>query len=437
MKTTEELVRIALLPKPITVEISGIAEKCFALTNSDKAFSGKGTVCIYNHFANTFDELPADAIIQSKYPVLVFKVKGAKTHAFFTPSNMPYTVEGEVEPDFWKFTFDQRYGEPVEPTHTVVGHNSFSYMDFKRDALYTDTMSNYMVDNAYTQHLMAYTDFGGKYFISKNLHEFKVYNPHVLRNNAHRLGYVVDPYNKFIRGCNLTRLKTLVSCAVAEESFGISTVNLGNIENKINRVEDDIALLNTEQPFDRIQRLLTLGDLVKIQVSYIMHLPAHRIKLLNYNGDLDSLTLQWLSYVYIYESFMLGCKPVRNLKASTLYAMIQLNHFYYPNKQDQTMPDLAEYTVTVGADGKAPRYGKAKSQMAYSYAGCGFSNEEETEVPENLDIKLLDFLKCLDECIALKQPDQQYIDEAYCEEIYQSAFDKVRSVNDLIDLFFV
>lgn len=414
MITTEELIKVALLPKPITVEIKGIAEKCCELLG--KAYKGKegGKVCIYNHFSNTFDELPGDAIIQSSYPVLVFSAKEAKTHTFFTLSNMPFSVEGENDPDFWKFTFDQRFGEPVEPTYTLVEQNSFNYLDFKNDPLYAEAIAHYIVDNTYAKNLISYAKyslFENTYFISKNLLEFKVFNPHLLKNNARRLGYTVDDYNKFIRGCNLTRLKSLVGCAVEEKRFGISAINLGRIENKTSRIEDDIALLCTDQPLDRAPRHITLGDMVKIEISFLIHQPAdrniHRLGKMNYSDELDHLTLQWLSCAYIYDSFLIGCKPVKNLKASTVFAMIQLNHFRYENTPHTQMPDLKDYTVRVRL-------------------------EEESR-----DINLLDFLNCLDECIAVEKPRSSEIDYHYCEAIYQKALDKSQPKIDLVDLFFL
>lgn len=427
MKTTEELIKVALLPKPVTVEIKGIAQKCCDLMN--KAFKGDETVCIYNHFTNTFDELTDDTIIQSHYPVLVFKLKqpqGTKvrelrSHAFFTPSNMPFSIEGETDANFWKYTFDMRYGLPIEPIYTVVEENNFNYMDFKQDPLYTEAMANYMVDNAYIHHLLSFTDFHpSKYFISKNLFEFKAYDPHVLKNCAHKLGYMVNPENRFTSGCNLTRLKGLVNYPV-KESFGITAINLGVIENKINRVEDDIALLGSDHPFDNTQRLFTLGDLVKIQVSYIMHKKAHEIGLLNYSSNVNTgLTLQWLSYVYIYESFMLGCKPVKNLKTSTIYAMIQLREMYYGNEVDLNIPSLENYTLKVSKDGKAPQWRTIEGKSA-----------------ENLDINLMKFLECLDDSIAVAKPKNPYIDEYYCEMIYQKAMKKIQMVDDLVALFFL
>lgn len=417
MITTEELIKVALLPKPITVEIKGIAEKCIALIQN--VFRGDEEVCIYNHFTNTFDKVTDSTIIQTRYPVLVFKVKEtkgkkARTYCFFSPSNMPFSVEGETAPDFWKNTFDLRFGEPVELTYTLVEHNNFNYLDFEQDPEYTEAMKHYLVDNEYALHLMSFVNFKYKRFISKNIYEFKVFSPRVLKTNAHKFGYIVQPYNPYTQGCNRARLTCLVgSSKKVYGGYDISTINLGLIENKINRVEDDIALLRTDQEVDNVPRLLTLGDFIKIEMCYLLCTPPCNREFINFN-DMRSLTFQCLSYLYIYESFMLGCKPVKNLKASTVYAMLQLKRSFSGHNTNPIMPDLNECTFKVGKDGKAP--------LQYS---------------ENLDIKLLDFIKCLDDCIAVHKPNKPYLEYTYCEAIYNKAIKKIQSVDELVDLFFL
>lgn len=425
MKTTEELVRIALLPKPITIDINGIAKKCLALIGklgkNDKDF------CIYNHFTNTFDQVSKGTIIQTRYPVLVFKVKErkAKTYCFFTPNNMPYSVEEEIEPSFWQYTFNKRYGEPIEPTYTLCEHDSFNYLNFQQDPIYNQSMTHYLVDNAYAHNLLTYAKLKGICYISKNLHEFKISDPDQIDGNALKLINWIDLDGVFSRDLEHINknLVEIFGYPTMCPPFHITTINLGMIENKNNNIEDDIALLNLKQALDSEYREFTLGDMIKIKMGYFLFVKYSRLKILDFNNRVEGreIPLKWLSCVYILESFMLGWKKVNNLKASTIYALVQFNQIHYGNKTDLKQVDLKNYTIKVDKDTQASLW---DSQSLHS------------EINPNIDfdlrdINLLDFIEQLDCAIAnqkkrknkhrKKNQKKTYIDELDCLEIYNEA----------------
>ena len=205
--------------------------------------------------------------------------------------------------------------------------------------------------------------------------------------------------------------------------FHITTINLGMIENKNNNIEDDIALLNLKQALDSEYREFTLGDMIKIKMGYFLFVKYSRLKILDFNNRVEGreIPLKWLSCVYILESFMLGWKKVNNLKASTIYALVQFNQIHYGNKTDLKQVDLKNYTIKVDKDTQASLW---DSQSLHS------------EINPNIDfdlrdINLLDFIEQLDCAIAnqkklknkhrKKNQKKTYIDELDCLEIYNEA----------------